>query len=78
MKEEIQEQVSKIGRAMEQEGGKLSNGTLRTLRSIAEDKVSTDEVRKMYDKAIENYNMLEQVFEKDMVKKRYYGTKKTI
>lgn len=70
MKEEIQEQVSKIGRAMEQEGGKLSNGTLRTLRSIAEDKVSTDEVRKMYDKAIENYNMLEQVFEKDMVKKR--------
>lgn len=70
MKEEIQEQVSKIGRAMEQEGGKLSNGTLRTLRSITEDKVSTDEVRKMYDKAIENYNMLEQVFEKDMVKKR--------
>lgn len=70
MKEEIQEQVSKIGRAMEQEGGKLSNGTLRTLRSIAEDKVSTDEVRKMYDKAIENYNMLEQAFEKDMVKKR--------
>lgn len=70
MNEKIQEQVSKIGRAMEQEGGKLSNGTLRTLKSVAEDKVSTDEVRKIYDKAIENYNKLEQDCEKDVVKKR--------
>lgn len=59
MNEEIEEKVSKIGRAMEQEGGKLSNGTLRTLKSVAEEKVSSDEVRRIYDEAIEKYNRME-------------------
>lgn len=70
MNEEIEEKVSKIGRAMEQEGGKLSNGTLRTLKSVAEEKVSSDEVRRIYDEAIEKYNRMEQEVENNLVKKR--------
>lgn len=70
MDEEIQEQVSKIDRAMEQESGKLSNGTLRTLKSVAEEKVSSDEVRRIYDEAIEKYNKMEQELENNLVKKR--------
>lgn len=70
MEEEIEEKVSKIGRAMEQEGGKLSNGTLRTLKSVAEEKVSSDEVRRIYDEAIEKYNRMEQEVENNLVKKR--------
>lgn len=70
MNEEIEEKVSKIGRAMEQEGGKLFNGTLRTLKSVAEEKVSSDEVRRIYDEAIEKYNRMEQEVENNLVKKR--------
>ncbi len=70
MNEEIQEQVSKIERAMEQEGGKLSNGTLRTLRSVAEKKISSDEVRRVYDEAIEKYNRMAQEVDNNLVKKR--------
>lgn len=70
MNEEIEEQVCKIGRAMEQEGGKFSKGTLRTLKSVAEKKVSSDEVRRIYDEAIEKYNRMEQELENNLVKKR--------
>ncbi len=57
---EVDEDVAKIDRAMEQEVGKLSVGTIQNLRNIVLNKVTTDEVRKIYDDALEDYTKTEE------------------
>ena len=56
----VEDEVAKIDRAMEQEVGKLSRGTIQTLRNVVLNKVTPDEVRKIYDDAIEDFNKTEQ------------------
>lgn len=57
---EVDKDVAKIDRAMEQEVGKLSVGTIQNLRNIVLNKVTTDEVRKIYDDALEDYTKTEE------------------
>jgi hypothetical protein len=57
---EVDKDVAKIDRAMEQEVGKLSVGTIQNLRNIVLKKVTTDEVRKIYDDALEDYSKNEE------------------
>ncbi len=57
---EVDEDVAKIDRAMEQEVGKLSVGTIQNLRNIVLNKVTTDEVRKIYDDALDDYTKTEE------------------
>ena len=56
----VEDEVAKIDSAMEQEVGKLSVGTIQNLRNIVLKKVTTDEVRKIYDDALEDYSKNEE------------------
>ena len=60
MDSEVDNEIAKIDRAMEQEVGKLSIGTIQTLKNVALNRVTADEVRKLYDSALEDYNNTEQ------------------
>jgi ABC-type phosphate transport system substrate-binding protein len=60
MDSEVDNEIAKIDRAMEQEVGKLSIGTIQTLKNVALNRVTADEVRKIYDSALEDFNNTEQ------------------
>ncbi len=60
MNSEVDNEIAKIDRAMEQEVGKLSIGTIQTLKNVALNRVTADEVRKIYDSALEDFNNTEE------------------
>ena len=60
MDSEVDKEIAKIDRAMEQEVGKLSIGTIQTLKNVALNRVTADEVRKIYDSALEDFNNTEE------------------